>query len=96
MPTLRDSQTPAQQLRLAVQTRPPARLARTFASYAGQFYDRGAFDALAREARALYAVSNPEDAATFQRRLDSRLHDRYHAPVAWDVTPAVAVVPRAA
>ncbi len=96
MPTLRDSQTPARQLHLAVQTRPPAGLAQTFAAYAGQFYDRQAFDALAREARALYAVRDPEGAATFQRRLDARLHDRSHAPVAWELTPAAATVPRAA
>lgn len=88
MPTLLDSQTPSQQLRLAVRTRTPARLAQTFAAYEGQFYDRASFDALAREARALYAVQDPEEAATFQDRLDRRLCDRYRAPVTWDVAPA--------
>jgi hypothetical protein len=35
-------------LALAVRAHPPLRLAETFASYAGQFYDRTAFDLLAR------------------------------------------------
>ena len=33
----------------------------------------------------------PHDAALrFRSRLDRRLHDRYHAPVAWDPAPADA------
>ncbi len=85
MPRLHDVLSPARRLALAVRLRRPATLARTFASYAGQFHDREAFDELARQVSDLYAVDNPEDAIYFRSRLDRRLYDRYHAPVAWEV-----------
>jgi len=70
---------------LAVQATPPASLARTFASQVGQFYDRQEFDALARRVHDLYDQADPDQAARFRERLDHRLYDRYHTPVAWDV-----------
>ena len=73
------------QLEVAVLTTGPAGLAQTMASFAGQFYDRSAFDALARRVSDLYAARRPTDAGAFRSRLDRRLCDRYHAPVAWDV-----------
>ena len=87
MPTLSDTLSPSRRLELAVRTRSPERLALTFAQHVGQFYDRVTFDAMAREAHALYTTDSPERAACFRARLDRRLCDRYHAPVAWDVTP---------
>lgn len=81
---LRDALTPAQQLELAVRTKSPADLARTFAEHAGQFYRREDFDTLARAARDLYATASAERASLFRSRLDRRLCDRYRAPVAWD------------
>ncbi len=45
------------------------------------------FDALARQVNDLY---DAERAGCFRSQLDRRLHDRYHAPVAWDVGPASA------
>ena len=83
MPKLYETQPAALQLALAVRARRPAGLAQTFASYAGQFYDRGAFDALARQVNHLYAATSPDDAHTFRSRLDRRLCDRHHAPVTW-------------
>jgi hypothetical protein len=77
-----------QQVMLAVRTKPPARLAQTFAAYVGQFYDRTAFDALAREVSDLYERESREQSSCFRTRLDRRLYDRYHTPVAWDVTAA--------
>lgn len=88
MPTLSDTLSPSRRLDLAVRTKSPERLAQTFAAHVGQFYDRGAFDAMAREVRALYTADSPERAECFRARLDRRLCDRYHAPVAWDVTPS--------
>jgi hypothetical protein len=87
MPRLYDIQPPGQQVELAVRTKPPAQLAQTFAAYVGQFYDRAAFDALAREVSDLYARESSELASCFRARLDRRLYDRYHTPVAWDVSP---------
>jgi hypothetical protein len=84
MPKLQQSLPRAQQLELAVQTRNPAGLAQTFAAYVGQFYDRTDFDALAREVHDLYRTVSAENAIAFRLRLDRRLCDRYHAPVAWD------------
>jgi hypothetical protein len=75
---------------LAVQTIPPASLARAFACEAGTFYDRQEFDALARHVRGLYDRRDPGQAERFQARLDRRLYDRYHAPVRWDVESAPA------
>jgi len=74
----------ARQLELAVQARTPTQLARTFAAFVGQFYDREAFDALARQVHDLY---DADRASTFRSQLDRRLCERYHAPVAWEVAP---------
>ena len=81
MPTLRQTLSLSEQLALAVRCQTPVRLASTFASLEGQFYDRTPFDDLARQVRALYA---PDDADLFRARLDRRLRDRHSAPVAWD------------
>jgi hypothetical protein len=48
MQTLHETLPPTPRLELAVQVSTPARLARTFATFVGQFYDREAFDLLAR------------------------------------------------
>jgi len=80
MPTLYETLAPSDQLAIATRTTSPARLAQTFAAFAGQFYDRTAFDALARQVTALY---EPERADAFRAQLDRRLRDRAHAPVAW-------------
>ena len=74
-----------QLLSLAVAVKSPTVLAQTFAAYVGQFYDRTAFDALARQVADLYALDNAERAARFRAHLDRRLSDRYHTPVSWDV-----------
>jgi len=74
-----------QQLRLAVVSKPPARLAETFAAYAGQFCNRADFDALAREVDALYAATSHAHAVRFRERLDARLDQHCRAPVLWDV-----------
>ena len=79
--------SPCQQLELAVQTTSPIQIARTFASYAGQFYDRSSFDTLARQVHDLYAESSTERAERFRLQLDRRLCDRSYDPVEWDVTP---------
>jgi hypothetical protein len=73
-----------QQLELAVRSTRPHRLARAFASHAGQFYDRPRFDQLAREARALYAARSPADGDRFRTDLDDRLADRARPTVAWE------------
>ncbi len=88
MPKLYEVVSPARQMELAVQSRSPARLAQTFAAFVGQFYDRAAFDALARQASALYEMESPDRASAFRAHLDRRLCDRYHTPVAWEVAPA--------
>ncbi len=82
MPTLRETLSTNEQLAVAVRQHTPVRLAQTFASFEGQFYDRTPFDDLARHVQALY---DPADADIFRTRLDRRLHDRHSAPVAWDV-----------
>lgn len=87
MPKLFETLSPGQQLQLAVRSKSPARLAQTFAAFVGQFYDRSAFDRFAREAHDLYAAEGEDQAYVFRRRLDQRLHDRYHEPVAWDIAP---------
>lgn len=76
-----------QHLRRAIERHGPARLAQTFAAYAGQFYDREPFDLLAREVHALYAVASVHQAATFRSRLDARLDERARERVAWDAPP---------
>ena len=88
MPKLYEILSPAQQLELAVPAENPLRLADTFASLVGQFYDRADFDQLARQVSSLYHADNSESAHRFRVRLDRRLYDRYRESVAWDVTPA--------
>ena len=63
MPTLRETLPLSEQLACAVIHHTPIQLARTFAAYEGQFYDRLAFDHLARQVHALYA---PADADLLQ------------------------------
>ena len=87
MPRLYETLSPARRLEVAVRTKSPAQLALAFASFAGQFYDRSAFDELARRASDLYADDDGERASEFRARLDRRLCDRYHAPVAWEIAP---------
>ncbi len=84
MAQLYETVPPARQWRLAVLARTPAQLARAFAAFVGQFANRSEFDALAREVSHLYDI---EGSSRFRRQLDRRLSDRYHQPVAWDVTP---------
>jgi len=94
MPTFRETLSATEQLAVAVRQHTPVRLAQTFASLEGQFYDRTPFDQLARRVHALY---EPADADIFRARLDRRLRDRHSAPVAWDVDcPRVAGQQRAA
>ncbi|HEY1297015.1 MAG TPA: hypothetical protein VGJ60_28395 [Chloroflexota bacterium] len=82
MPTFRETLSTTEQLAVAVRQHSPARLAQTFASLEGQFYDRTPFDELARRVHALF---KPIDADIFRTRLDRRLRDRRSAPVAWDI-----------
>ena len=90
MPRFDEMLTIAEQLSLAVRAYAPTHVARHFAAHVGQFGRRGDFDALARQARALYATQDGEAADLFRCRLDRRLRDRHHAPVRWDVmTPGV-------
>ena len=84
MPTLRETLPLSEQLMLAIRRQTPVRLALTFASLEGQFYDRTPFDDLARQVHALYDSS---DADVFRSRLDCRLRDRHSAPVDWTVRP---------
>jgi hypothetical protein len=84
MPTLRETLTLSEQLNLAIRCQTPVRLASTFASLEGQFYDRTPFDDLARQVHALYDSS---DADVFRSRLDRRLRDRHSAPVDWTARP---------
>jgi hypothetical protein len=74
-----------EQLDLVARLTSPARLAQTFAAFVGQFYDRPAFDAFARQASDCY---DPARARTFRAHLDRRLADRYHEPVVWDLNEA--------
>ena len=87
MPKLYDTLWPTKQLQHAVRIESPARLAPTFAAFVGQFYGRSAFDRLTREVHDLYAAQGEGQAYVFRRRLDQRLHDRYHETVAWDIAP---------
>ncbi len=88
MATIRARLSPEQQLEIAVRVKTPARLAQTFAAYVGQFPDRTDFDALARQTHQLYAAQSDDHAYTFRTRLDRRLYDRYHDPVAWEIPSA--------
>ncbi|HEY8743390.1 MAG TPA: hypothetical protein VIU62_09840 [Chloroflexota bacterium] len=87
MATLFDLLPRQQQLALAVRTKGPAHVAQTFASYAGQFYDRAPFDAVAREVYALYAVDSDVSASCFRHRLDRQLRERFRPAVAWETGP---------
>ena len=87
MPTLRQTLSLSEQLAFAVRCQTPVRLALTFASLEGQFYDRTPFDNLARQVHALY---EPTDADVFRTRLDRRLRDRHSAPVDWTVRPTAS------
>jgi hypothetical protein len=82
MPALRQTLSLSEQLALAIRCQTPVRLAATFASLEGQFYDRTPFDNLARQVHALY---EQPDADVFRDRLDRRLRDRHSAPVDWTV-----------
>ena len=86
MPRLSDTLPLASRLQLALQLHTPSRLAQTFAVFSGQFYDRGAFDALARQLSDLYDLESPERASAFRAQLDRRLCERDRGPVVWDVT----------
>ena len=87
MPSIFDALTDEQKLDLAARVQPPTRLADLFAAFVGQFPDgeRARFDALARQARDCYALTDPNHARCFRSRLNQRLHDRFHTPVAWEV-----------
>ncbi len=91
MPTLSSCVSTRVRWELATRTVSPASLARTFAAELGQFYDRREFDSLARQVRDLCATRDAEQGGTFRARLDRRLHDRYHAPVAWHVSSATSL-----
>jgi len=91
MPTLRETLSLTEQLACAVRQHTPVHLARTFAAFEGQFYDRAPFDDLARQVHALYA---PDDADIFRTRLDRRLRDRHSAPVAWEAKSPASLAGR--
>jgi len=78
---------PMGRLQMTLRVMSPTRLAQAFAAFVGQFYDRSAFDTLARQVSDLYDLESAEHARIFRSQLDRRLGDRYHARVAWDVTP---------
>jgi len=86
MARLSDTLPLASRLRLALQLHSPYRLAQTFAAFSGQFYERGAFDALARHVSELYNQESPEHASAFRAQLDRRLCERDRGPVVWEVT----------
>lgn len=83
MPKLADSVSLEQRLILSAQLTSPAQMAQMFAAFVGQFYDRCAFDTLARQVCDYY---DQEKARTFRAHLDRRLSDRYHDPVVWEIT----------
>lgn len=84
MTTIYETISPDSRLELAVRTKSPSQLARTFAAYAGQFYDRSSFDDLARRVSDLYGGAEDAHASEFRHRLNRRLCDRYHDPVVWE------------
>jgi len=88
MATISDALSPESRLKLAVRTKSPYQLAQAFAAHAGQFYDRTSFDDLARQVSDLYGSRDDRRASEFRRRLDRRLCDRFHEPVAWEVAPS--------
>ena len=86
MPMLSDGLPYANRLQLALRIHTPSRLAMIFASFSGQFYDRSAFDALARQVSDLYDLEGQESADVFREQLDRRIGQRDRGPVAWDET----------
>jgi hypothetical protein len=62
MPQLSEILLRASRLQLALYSHTPFRLAQTFAAFVGAFYDRGAFDALARQVSELYCPESPDQA----------------------------------
>lgn len=85
MTKLVDALSLEEQLALVARLTSPARLAQTFAAFVGQFYDRPAFDAFARQASDCY---DPARARTFRAHLDRRLADRHHETVVWELYEA--------
>lgn len=85
MTRIDETMSSTRRLQLALHAMTPTRLAQTFAAFCGTFYDRAAFDTLAKEVSDLYDLESAEHARLFRCQLDRRLFDRYHAPVAWDV-----------
>jgi hypothetical protein len=63
MPTFRETLSTTEQLAVAVRQHTPVRLAHTFASLEGQFYDRTPFDQLARRVHALTSRLMPISSA---------------------------------
>ena len=84
MAKLDETLSTERQLEAAVRVHGPATLAQTFSAFVGQFYDRSEFDALARRVDALYGRDSAATADSFRSRLDHRLCDRHHQPVAWE------------
>jgi hypothetical protein len=78
---------PVGRLQMALRVMSPTRLAQTFAAFVGQFYDRSAFDTLARQVSHIYDLESAEQAQIFRSQLDRRLYDRHHTCVAWEVAP---------
>jgi hypothetical protein len=76
---------PVGRLQMALQVMSPTRLAQTFATFVGQFYDRSDFDTLARQVSDIYNLESAEDGEVFRAQLDRRLCDRCHARVTWEV-----------
>ena len=85
MTTIHETLPSDGRLRMALRVMTPTRLAQTFAAFVGQFYDRSAFDTLARQVSDLYDRESADHASLFRSQLDRRLCDRFHMPVAWDI-----------
>jgi hypothetical protein len=73
---------------LAAASFPPRYLARMFVAMEGQFYDRVAYDDLARRVFALIARDDAAKAWEFRARLDARLYQRFAPRVRWRRRPA--------
>lgn len=78
MATIRQSFDLGKQLRLAVLSSTPHKLASAFLQQEGQFYDREPFDRLARDASSAYRSYSPALSDEFERRLNRglELHER--------------------
>ena len=81
--TLAEALPTETQLSLALIVYSPAHVAGCFGRMVGQFYDRAAFDELARRAAALYTHHSARNAARFRERLDRLLLARAEAPIRW-------------